>query len=104
MEGPLPPDDSRSLFNPYNVCRCERVFSLAQNLITDGQGGYYRAMYTVEVFGSGIRRHEPAILILISGRGGGSILLQVIQFKSIQFPNILVSIVQFNSKLQIELN
>ena len=33
-----------------------------------------------------------------------SILPQVIQFNSIQFPNILVSIVQFNSKLQIELN
>ena len=44
------------------------------------------------------------MVILISGRGGGSILLQVIQFNSIQFPNILVSIVQFNSKLQIELN
>jgi hypothetical protein len=36
-----------------------------------------------------MRRHEPAIVILISNRGGGSILLQAIQF---------------NSKLQIELN
>ena len=94
----------RSLFNPYDVCRVRVCVFISQKSITNrrnGQGGYYRG-WGID---SGIRRHEPVIEMLIwSGRGGGSILLQVIQFNSIQFPNMLVSIVQFNSKLQIALN
>ena len=62
-------------------------------------GEYYRGIY----IGLGIPRHKHAVVILIiSGRGGVN-WFNFTSSNSIQL-NILVSIVQFNSKLQIELN
>jgi hypothetical protein len=37
------------------------------------KGGYYGGMYTVRHWFRDARRHEPAIMILIFGRGGSSI-------------------------------